>query len=196
MLRALRDRPLLCKKALKTKVIAAMLIGFCCATGNSKPAVPGDATDRADVGRSLPDVLVSALAEIKEKTTIPVLLPTELPRPFGDAKHARVEKVTPAEYAVALYYELDVGDAGFAALFAAKNKFSFYSEELSKVKLTRGVAGFFRPVSCGACVANVWRKQRGTLYQIQLKLPSTLGKKKQQRIITAVANSAIQAGPR
>ena len=48
-----------------------------------------------------------------------MLLPTELPRPFSDAKHAIVAKLSTDEYAVALYYELRMGNAGFAASFAA-----------------------------------------------------------------------------
>jgi hypothetical protein len=153
------------------------------------------------VGRSLPDVFVSVLAEVKGKTNIPVLLPTELPRPFIDAKHAMVQKATSDEYGVSLYYDLDMGDAGFAAFFAARNN-SFYSPralpEVRQVKLTRGIVGFFWPVSCGgSCApANLWWEQGGTVYQIQLKLPSALGERKQRKIITAVANSAIQAGPR
>ena len=130
-----------------------------------------------------------------------MLLPTELPTPLGGAKRVIVEKIAPDEYAVALYYELDVGDAGFAATFAAKNNSPYSPRELGnvrEVKLTRGIVGFFRPVSCGvSCApANLWWQQGGPLYQIQLELPSTLSEKKQQTIITAVANSAILAGPR
>jgi hypothetical protein len=90
-------------------------------------------------------------------------------------------------------------DAGFAAFFAAKNH-SPYSPrdlpEVQKVKLSHGIVGFFWPVSRGgSCApANLWWEQSGTVYQIQLK-PSALSEKKQQTIIAAVANSAIQAGP-
>lgn len=76
---------------------------------------------RAAGAGSLPEIFISVLAEVKAKTTVPVLLPTELPSPFGDAKHATVMKAAPDEYGVSLYYELDVGDAGFAAFFAGKN---------------------------------------------------------------------------
>ena len=148
-----------------------------------------------------PDIFLSVLAEVKGKTKVPVLLPTELPRPFRDAKHTSVDKATADEYSVSLYYELDAGDAGFAAGFVGKNNSPYSPQELGnvdKVRLTRGIVGYFRPVSCGgSCApANLWWEQGGTLYQIQLELPSTLGEKKQQRVITAVANSAILAGPR
>lgn len=156
---------------------------------------------RASAAGSLPDILVPVLAGVKAKTTVPILLPTELPRPFSDAKHAIMDKATTDEYAVSLYYELDVGNAGFAALFKATNNRHYSPRELAnvhEVKLAGGITGFFRPVSCGgSCApANLWWEQGAVLYQIQLKLPSTLREKRQLGIITAVADSAILAGPR
>jgi hypothetical protein len=44
-----------------------------------------------------------------------VLLPSELPEPIRDAKHAVVDKATQDEYTFGLFYELDEGNAGFAA---------------------------------------------------------------------------------
>ena len=156
---------------------------------------------RANEAGSLPDVFVSVLGGIKAKTRVPVLLPTELPRPFSDAKHASVDKATADEYEVSLYYELDAGNAGFAASFEATKNPHYSPRELAnvrEVKLAGGISGIFRPVSCGgSCApANLWWEQGSVLYQIQLKVPSTLPEKNQQEIITALANSAIQAGPR
>lgn len=156
---------------------------------------------RANEAGSLPDIFVSVLGGIEAKTRVPVLLPTELPRPFSDAKHASVDKATADEYSVSLYYELDIGNAGFAASFGATNNPGYSPRQLGNVrqmKLAGDMTGFFRPVSCGgSCApANLWWEKGAALYQIQLKLPSTLGEKKQQGIITTVANSAILAGPR
>jgi hypothetical protein len=152
-------------------------------------------------GSSLPDVFLSVLAEVKAKTTVNVLLPTELPSPFRDAKYANVDKATADEYVVSLYYKLGVGNAGFAASFGAKNNAPYSPRELSNVReveLARGIVGFFRPVSCGGSCApsNLWWVRGTALYSLQLKLPSALREKKQQMIITQVANSAILAGPR
>lgn len=174
------------------KVFALALLGVIASTVLC-PAVR--ASDR-----SLPDVFVSVLDGVKAKTRVPVLLPTELPKPFNDAKHASVEAAADG-YTVSLYYELDVGDSGFAASFEATNNARFSPRELGnvrEVKLASGITGFFRPMSCGgSCApANLWWEQGAVLYQIQLKLPSTLREKNQQGIITAVANSAILAGPR
>lgn len=156
---------------------------------------------RANVAGSLPDIFRSALAEVKAKTNVPVLLPTELPRPISDAKHASVDKAAADEYVVSLYYELGAGEAGFAASFGATNNSSYSPRELGnvrQVKLATGITGFFRPVNCGgSCApANLWWERGAVLYQIQLKLPSNLREQKQQGIITAIANSAIRAGPR
>jgi hypothetical protein len=179
---------------MKTRIIVIflMVVGGCL---SSKPA-----SALPDV-RSLPGIFASVLTDIKAGTSIPVFLPTELPRPFSDAKRAKVEKVSADEYAVALYYDLDVGDAGFAASSAATNNAGYFPRELPnarEVKLAGGIVGFFRPVSCGgSCApANLWWERGAALYEIQLKLPSVLREKKQLRIITAVADSAILAGPR
>lgn len=184
------------------KVIPAFLIVvICCVGGESARAQTAQSAGRASVDPALPNIFVSVLADVKAKTSVPVLLPTELPRPFRDANDATVEKVAPNEYTVVLWYELGEGDAGYAASFSGQHNPNYSPRELPnirEVKLTRGVAGYFRPVSCGgSCApANLWWEQGGSVYQIQLKLGSTLGEKKQQKIITAVGNSAIQAGPR
>ena len=158
-------------------------------------------TLRANVAGSLPDIFVPVLAGVKAKTTVPILLPTELPKPFSDAEHAIVDKATADEYAVNLYYKSGEGNAGFAASFMATTNPDYSPQELPnvrQVKLAGGITGFFREVSCGgSCApANLWWEQGSVLYQIQLKLPSTLRDKKQLKTITAVADSAILAGPR
>lgn len=159
-----------------------------------------DAAGQAKAGRPLPRVFVSVLPEVKAKSQVAVLLPTELPKPFQKAIHALVEKVAANEYAISLYYELGIGNAGFAASFAADASPRYDPHGLPgihEVKLADGIRGFFRPVSCGgSCApANLWWGQAGVLYQIQLELPSALGENDQERTITAVADSAIFAGP-
>jgi hypothetical protein len=179
---------------MTTRIIAVLLLVASCSLG-SKPshALPAE--------KPLPSVFVSVLAEVKARTNISLLLPSELPKPLSNAKHATVDEVKADQYGVLLYYELGVGDAGFAASFLAKKNAPYSPRELAnvqKVKLAGGIVGFFRPVSCGgSCApANLWWEQGGVLYQIQLELPSTIRDKNQQSIITKIANSAIVAGPR
>ncbi len=50
---------------------------------------------------------------------------------------------------MALYYELSIDDAGFAAFFAAHKHAGYSPQQLGnvrEVKLAGGVVGFFRPV--------------------------------------------------
>jgi hypothetical protein len=149
--------------------------------------------------KSLPEQFASVLSEVKSKSRIPVLLPSELPQPISKAKHAVVEKASDNEYAIALYYTLGIGDAGFAGFFDAKNDPDYDPQDLGdKVQLSHGLLGYFRPVSCGgSCApANLWWKDGRVLYQIQLGFPSTLRDVDQQKAIIAAANSAILAGSR
>jgi hypothetical protein len=184
------------------KLITIFLIAvICCVGGDSVLAQSGRSCAREGVGNPLPDIFGSVLVQVKAKTSIPVLLPTELPRALGGAKNATVEKAVPDAYSILLWYELGAGNAGYAASFSGKSNSSFSPRELRnirEVKLTRGILGLFRPVSCGgSCApANLWWEQGESMYQIQLKLGSSLSEKKQQQIITEVANFAIQAGPR
>ncbi len=68
-------------------------------------------------GKSLPIVFVRALAIVKARSHLPMLLPSGLPEPVGDTTHAVVEKDASDQYEISLYYKLGVGDAGFAGLF-------------------------------------------------------------------------------
>jgi hypothetical protein len=148
---------------------------------------------------TLPKALVSVLPMVKAKTRIPVLLPSELPEPIAGAHYAVVQKTDADEYAISLYFKLGVGDAGFAAFFAAQAHPKYNSRELgNEVQLVHGTHGFFRPVSCGgSCApASLLWELGGNLYQIQLEMSSTLSEADQQKAIISTADSAILAGPR
>jgi hypothetical protein len=141
------------------------------------------------------------LQQVKANSRMAVLLPGELPQPLAKAKYVTVETATGDEYEISLYYELGVGDSGFAGSFAASSRPNYEPRDLPnvrEVKLSHGLVGFFRPVGCGgSCApANLWWEEGRILYQIQLVFPSTLHEDDQRREITTVANSAILAGPR
>jgi hypothetical protein len=124
-----------------------------------------------------------------------------LSQPVSEAKYPVIEKASVDEYAISLNYHLDIGNAGLAALFTAQAKPNYEPQELPNVRkigLSQGILGYFRPVSCGgSCApANLWWKEDRVLYQIQLKLSSTVPEKDQQSVLAAAANSAILAGPR
>jgi hypothetical protein len=166
------------------------------------PALPFRGAVLGEIApRHLASVFESILPALKEKTKLPILLPSELPDPTAKAKFAVVRGAQASDYAILLYYELGVGDSGFAASFFAQAGANYSPSELKgirKVKLERGNDGFFKPISCGgSCApANLWWQDKGVLYQVQLKLSSTTSEGDQEKTITAVANSAILAGPR
>jgi hypothetical protein len=151
--------------------------------------------------KPLPAALAPVLSEVQAKSRLSVLLPTELPLPVAKAKYAAVETASEGKYAISLNYELDAGDSGFAASFQANAHADYEPRDLpsvDEVKLSRGLVGYFRPVGCGgSCApANLWWEEDRILYQIQLKLSSTLPEGDQRRLIITAANSAILAGPR
>jgi len=175
----------------KLEIGAAIVIILCPCAAGSQEAAPQHP--------QLPAVFTSVLPDVKAKCHVPILLPSELPKPISDAQHAVIQKATADRYSVGLFYELDVGNAGFAANFGAEASPKYAPSELgAEVKLARGTRGFFRPVSCGgSCApANLWWEVNGVLYTVQLRLLPSNSEKSQQATITAVANSAILAGPR
>ena len=149
----------------------------------------------------LPKALGLVLAEVKAKSHVAVLLPSALPQPIAKAKYATVQSASENEYAISLYCELDVGDSGFAAFFAANGRPDYGPKDIPnvrKVKLSHDLVGYFREVGCGgSCApANLWWEEDHVLYQVQLRLSPDLSDKDQQGRTISVANSAILAGPR
>jgi len=93
------------------------------------------------------------------------------------------------------------GDGPEKGSFSAKAHPKYDPQDLANVreiKLSGGIRGFFRPVSCGgSCApANLWWEQGGVLYQIQLDLSSDLSESNQEKAMADAADSAISAGPR
>lgn len=182
-------------------VLLMLVIGNCLAQrqGETVAAPSRLASDRA--GEPLPRIFTNGVAAIKAKTHIPILLPRHLGQPLEKAKYAVVQDANANEYFISLYYKLHVGDAGFAGSFSAEAEPRYNVgdlENVSVVKLTHGLRGFFRAVSCGgSCApANLWWEQSGIMYQIQIKLPPTLSEESQQKAVVSLADSSITAGPR
>lgn len=169
----------------------------------TEPTTPPPSTS-ATPGSSitpLPESLATVLPEVVSKSHVPVLLPTELPKPIAEAKHSLVDKADAKSYAISLYYELGIGNAGFAATFASEADPSYHPQDfanVSEVKLSRDIRGYFRPVSCGgSCApANLWWEENGALYQIQIELSPNVSEDDQQKTVTTTADSSIVAGPR
>jgi hypothetical protein len=122
---------------------------------------PLPVASQGDHSRGLAQIFKSLLPQIREKTKVPVFLPSDLPQPIGKAKYGVAGDLQADKYEISLYYELEIGDAGFAANFTGQADAKYRPEELpnvKEVKLARGTKGFFRPVFCGgSCApANLW----------------------------------------
>ena len=140
-------------------------------------------------------VFTPALEQIQSKTRIPILLPSALPSaiPESSIKLASGE-VRKDGYFISLYYSADA-IASYAAGFGGST-FVLQDRDLPnsvRAALSDGRTGIFRPVSCGgSCApANLWWKQNGVMYQIQVKLSPDLPEKEQQKILVETANSTV-----
>ena len=137
-----------------------------------------------------------ALKQIESRTRIPIMLPFKLPSaiPERDIRVA-VGEVREDGYFISLYFGNSAVNAAFAAGFGGSTRGFETPRNSSRVALSRGRTGMFRPVSCGgSCApANLWWEQNGVVYQIQLRLRSDAPEKEQQKILVDTANSSVVA---
>lgn len=141
------------------------------------------------------DVFDSAIAEIRGQTKLPIVLPSKLPTVL-DERNIKLATgmVTKNGYTISLHYDETGSGASFAAMFAGLTDVFRDLPNTQPAKLANGIVGIFRPVSCGgSCApANLWWEKDGVMYQIQIKLPSTMDESEQQRIMVELANSSVE----
>jgi hypothetical protein len=137
------------------------------------------------------------LPEIRSKTRVVILLPSELPAPLKEKDiHLVVGKGEADKYEVSLYYDEPGVGANFVGYFAGEA--SHCSHGLGKkVALSNGVSGYFSAKTCGGSCSpsQIEWSQNGVLYTLQLKL-SVNTAREAERAVTSTANSAIQGGAR
>jgi len=192
------------KIAIRSATILLAILSFSVGLGITQSQEKPQVRSPITVGHNPPlRVFAAVLPQIKAKSHVPILLPSELPQPIAKAKHAVIGTAETDKYGIALYFERepDGGYFGFAASFGGVGKPNFRPQELPNVEpvnLTHHLHGFFSAVSCsGSCApANLWWEQNGGLYHIQLMLNVNLSDQAQENAIVAVANSAILGGPR
>lgn len=142
-------------------------------------------------------VFQSVLAQVKAKTQIPILLPSEIPAPIKEEDiHFATGSGKQRNYGITLYYEEGFGDAAFVGYFSGEALGKFHANG-KKVKLANGVTGQFTRKSCGGSCSpsQIWWQQDNVLYTLQLKLAVKTETEEQQAVIEA-ANSAINGGAR
>ena len=151
-------------------------------------AVPAFAASSVNVPREFS----SKLSRIKDRSNIPVRLPSRVssPRP-ADRVFGTIEDLGDGEYHLALGVGRDCHEstACFVASFFAERGMA-PNPRYRAVDLAQGIPGRFRPIRCGAScsAAKVQWRQAGVAYEIQYK-----GTRRQ---MVRLANSAINAGPR
>jgi hypothetical protein len=167
-------------------------------SGQNEPSTEPPVETRKPAAAADPAAAMnSAFSEICGQTTIPIRLPTKLPKAFAGIQAAH-GAASMDEYRISLYYEDGIGDAGFAGFFSGSKTVLDELPNTNKVNLANGNVGLFRAVSCGgSCApANMWWEQDGVMYTIQIKLPSDMSEGEQESMLTETANSAITAEAR
>jgi len=140
-------------------------------------------------------VFKPALEQIKSRTRIAIMLPSKLPPDITESRVASGE-VTQDGYFISLYYSKDT-DASYAAGFGGSTVIlqDRNVPRSTRVALSNGRTGIFRPVFCGpSCApAKLWWEQDGVMYHIQLVLSPDLPDEEQQKILVETANSTVAA---
>ena len=146
-------------------------------------------------GKGPARVFTPALEQIQSKTRIPILLPSKLPSAIPESRIKLASGEARKDgYFISLYYSADA-IASYAAGFGGST-FVLQDRDLPnsvRAALSDGRTGIFRPVSCGgSCApANLWWKQNGVMYQIQVQLGPDLPEKDQEKILVETANSTV-----
>jgi hypothetical protein len=141
----------------------------------------------------LPALFADELPRVKDRTSVPVLLPQTMPDEF--------DAYFPTGFGRERRWGLQLGavkgcggaTACFIATFSGREGGTPLGQR--RVKLARGRVGRFKPLSCGASCsppAIAW-KERGATYSIQAKVATAAT---ELRVFRRMANSAIRNGPR
>jgi hypothetical protein len=135
----------------------------------------------------LPGLLTGTVADVKDQTRLPVLLPSTL-QTDQDPLYASGEG-NRTGYQFVVSTERDCGaNACSLAFFSATKGGTAYGPR--KATLAKGRKGRYNPLSCGASCSPpsiVW-KERGVVYEIQMDTTRSR--------LVKLANSAIRKGPR
>jgi hypothetical protein len=155
-------------------------------------AVPAFAASEGDV--NVPAKFKSLLPKVKAKSGLAVRLPDKIhvflnpKKTFADATATKKSYFLELDAAKSCHGANACFLAGFSAVRGGKPAYK------KTVSLTRGITGYFKPVTCGASCspATIQWKQGKVLYEIQNK-----GAVKPEKAgMAKLANSAIRGGKR
>jgi len=138
----------------------------------------------------LPGLLTSPVADVKQDTKLPILLPSTLksdePELFASGSGTR------KDYQFSISTVKDCGaNACSLAFFSAYKGMKLYGTR--KATLAHGISGRYLPLSCGGSCSppEIQWVQKGVLYVIQMDF-----EKNPRAELVRMANSAIRKGPR
>ena len=153
------------------------------------PAAASAATFIYDV----PHLVGRPLAAVKKASEIDVLLPTRLTTDLPKLYSVGSGRKRSYRFEIDAVRHCRGAGACFVASFRARS--GGKPSNPKKVTLRGGRRGWFRPLSCGASCAppSLEWVQDGVLYTIEAKLGT---KTTERKILTRLANSAIDNGPR
>jgi hypothetical protein len=141
----------------------------------------------------LPGLLDPTVADVKQQSPVPILLPSSMPSEFS--KLYPTSAGSEKEWAISLASRKGCGGANacFVADFVAEQGGTAFGPR--KATLIRGIKGRFKPLSCGASCSppSISFKVNGVAYTFQ----ATVGTQKTERArLIKMANDAIRQGPR
>ena len=151
----------------------------------------------ASAADKLSNVFQPALAQVKAKTQVAILLPSKLPAPIKEKDiHFSDGKAELNKYEITLYYDAGAGDAAFVGYFSGEANGKLHLNG-KKVALANGATGYFKAKSCGGSCSPSQIKWHinNVLYTLQLKL-GAMTETEEESSVALAANSAILGGVR
>jgi hypothetical protein len=154
--------------------------------------------------------LRSVLAEIKNQTNVPILLPSELPYTLAKQNIYATGEAVNGGYEISLISRPQCGaNSCFIASFKAQRGGNMrHPEETDddpqsedkRVVLVNNTKAYYKPLTCGgSCSPPIieW-VSNGVLYTIQFEVEwrTNLTQSEEERLMVEVANSAIKHGAR
>jgi hypothetical protein len=177
---------------LNTQITNLALIG-CTFVPVAIPLVMVTPRAIAQEQKPVAPLLQEVVPQLRQTTTLPILLPSELP-PDSQTLYVQAGGEGPSYYVEIGYTPNCSGNACFLGTFMASME--DYGQDGNPITLANGIKGYYLARTCQNCgdTSLSW-KQNGVSYLIRYKLSGNTSKEMLVQMMR-MANSAIQAGPR
>jgi len=150
------------------------------------------------------------LTRLKRQTTLPIYLPSALPYTVAQQRLYASGTATADSYEITLTSRAQCGaNSCFVGMFTAQRSHTFTPHEApddatqtpaKQVVLEHAIPAYYRPLSCGgSCTPpSIEWVTHGVLYRIQFAVDwrTTLTAQEAERLMVALANSALKVGTR